>query len=1361
MKNLHTLLLNNNHLVRLQNGMFNGLSELRYIYLHYNELEKIAPDTFSAMPSLQRLFLHNNKLRTIPPSAFRNLQSLKRMDPAESDIRCFLAGDIRANEQVGLLAMHTIWFREHNRVAEELRKVNPHWDSDSLYHEARKIVGAEVQHITFKHWLPTVLGAKGMAMMGDYQGYDPNVNPGISNAFATAALRFGHSLINPQLHRLNESYMPIPEGHLPLGKAFFSPWRLVVEGGVDPLLRGFIHTPAKLKTPSQNLNAELTEQLFTVAHAVALDLAAINIQRGRDHGLPEYNAYREKCGLAAANTFDDLRHEISSQEIRDKLKEMFYYENPAVFKPEQLTQIKQTTLARVLCDNGDKITRLQRDVFYLEKTENLLSCDTWDIPRLEFRFWAECCQDCRSAGQFSSLGRTFYRGVRRYRRELNDPAHPQTPEWQNEDDDALNAALDLGLGLDDDLGEERIEGLETAIESFQKAVRQLRRKLRRLEGRCTRGQGGGRGHADRAEGGAGEAGCVEEAGGRRRDSGEQWLRDPCTQCSCKGQTIKCSPVTCPRLSCADTVTQPGECCPRLLVKYNIFRVCQTRCFQIMNSVGAWYTLPSLFPVHMLFRMIRKIRLDNNWLVCDCNALWLARLLRERGVQGAATCASPPQLQGRPVAELRESDFHCSKPRIVKEPDDVELDYVGPVYFKCQAEGDPQPRIVWLKEGQEEMNPGEPGYEFMSDGTLMVEAPSMDPVGAYACVAKSAMGEAKSRVARLVTNKRRERPDISRPPRDWQVAPGDTIATDGTLVLTGLRADEAGEYRCTASNAVGSTSASARVTINVAPRISSRPDNLTVKAGGTVLLRCRVDGSPRPSVAWFKDGRTVTAGSPRTTISNTGEELRVEHAKEADGGLYVCRAENAVGSAETMARVQVVGLGGLQQQGPRPRGRVRLVHHPFNMEAMVGTSVEIPCSAEADNGQPLLSWRKDGQSVTLGPRLRVGRVGSLRIYNVTLEDAGLYECIATDGAEEVSAKGLLAVRGDVPAPGSGPFAAPGDQFVRQAFGEASLAVDRAVNATLRAFQQAERNHATLYRAIRFPDASARDVARAADVFEKTLINIRRHVEAGSKMNVTQDFNYTELLSPKQLQLVANLSGCMAHRPTVDCSDMCFHLKYRTVDGTCNNLQHPMWGASLTGFRRVLRPQYENGLSTPIGWNKNVKYFGYPKPSARLVSTSIIKTEAITPDPSITHMVMQWGQFLDHDLDHAIPSETSTSWDGIDCKKSCDYAAPCYPIEVPPNDPRVNNRRCIDFIRSSAICGSGQTSVLFDGMQPREQINQLTSFVDASQVYGFSDEQARGLRNLTNEWGRLREGAAYQFSDKPYLPFPNPGEAMDCR
>ena len=66
-----------------------------------------------------------------------------RRDPRESNIGCFLAGDVRANEQLGLLALHTVWLREHNRVAAVLRRLNPHWDGDRLFHEARKVVGAQ------------------------------------------------------------------------------------------------------------------------------------------------------------------------------------------------------------------------------------------------------------------------------------------------------------------------------------------------------------------------------------------------------------------------------------------------------------------------------------------------------------------------------------------------------------------------------------------------------------------------------------------------------------------------------------------------------------------------------------------------------------------------------------------------------------------------------------------------------------------------------------------------------------------------------------------------------------------------------------------------------------------------------------------------------------------------------------------------------------------------------------------------------------------------------------------------------------------------------------------------------------------
>lgn len=69
----------------------------------------------------------------------------------------------------------------------------------------------------------------------------------------------------------------------------------------------------------------------------------------------------------------------------------------------------------------------------------------------------------------------------------------------------------------------------------------------------------------------------------------------------------------------------------------------------------------------------------------------------------------------------------------------------------------------------------------------------------------------------------------------------------------------------------------------------------------------------------------------------------------------------------------------------------------------------------------------------------------------------------------------------------------------------------------------------------------------------------------------------------------------------------------------------------------------------GWKKTMKYYGFHKPSARLVSTRVISTKEVSPDERLTHMVMQWGQFLDHDLDHAIPSVSSESWDGIDCKR----------------------------------------------------------------------------------------------------------------
>ncbi|CAL4183014.1 unnamed protein product, partial [Meganyctiphanes norvegica] len=186
---------------------------------------------------------------------------------------------------------------------------------------------------------------------------------------------------------------------------------------------------------------------------------------------------------------------------------------------------------------------------------------------------------------------------------------------------------------------------------------------------------------------------------------------------------------------------------------------------------------------------------------------------------------------------------------------------------------------------------------------------------------------------------------------------------------------------------------------------------------------------------------------------------------------------------------------------------------------------------------------------------------------------------------------------------------------------------------------------LLQIFRFPSGDAREIARAAEKIEQTIQIVARHVDSGMEFNLT-GFSYRDLLSPEKLELLNEMSGCEAHRRNINCDDMCFHSKYRSVDGSCNNLQNPLWGASLTGFRRILQPEYENGFNTPIGWSKTRRYNGFFKPSARLVSTRIVSTEEISPDEHCTHMLMQWGQFLDHDITHALPSISTESFNEND-------------------------------------------------------------------------------------------------------------------
>jgi hypothetical protein len=292
--------------------------------------------------------------------------------------------------------MHVLFVREHNRLCDEMAAAEPLLTGEELYQRARAIVGALMQVITYNEFLPVLLGP---GAIPNYSGYDPLVNPSVSNAFATAAYRMGHSMLPTELLRLDENNDTAFWGHLKLRNAFFVPAVLVDQGGIEPLLRGLAFQAM------QRIDLRLVDDVrnFLFGQGTrGFDLASLNIQRGRDHGLPDYNQARVDLGLAPKAQFTHISSEpaVSSgldamyasvddidlwvgglaedpmsgalvgelvstimvdQFTRLRDGDRFWYQN--VFAGQLLADIEATTLADVIRRNTTIDTELQDNVF--------------------------------------------------------------------------------------------------------------------------------------------------------------------------------------------------------------------------------------------------------------------------------------------------------------------------------------------------------------------------------------------------------------------------------------------------------------------------------------------------------------------------------------------------------------------------------------------------------------------------------------------------------------------------------------------------------------------------------------------------------------------------------------------------------------------------------------------------------------------------------------------------------------------------------------------------------------------------------------------------------------------------------------
>lgn len=326
----------------------------------------------------------------------------------------FQSGEGRFSENPGLTFMHTVWTREHNRVASVLKRQHPDWNEEKLFQESRRLVIAQYQHVIYNEFVPAILGTKFAeehALLGNLENnarhfqfkYSPSFDPRVTAEFSTAAFRFGHAMVNDAFIFRSETGRVL--GTLSMENSFFQDNLLKQQGFVTNMARTLIQQPPR--TVDTTFSPAIHESLFSGQGQAGLDIVSLNINRGRDHGLPPYVTALQNCmnreipnlswrslkEFMDAETIQRLRRVysdvrdidlfiggiseraapgalvgptfqcvIGEQFFNGRYGDRFFYDNkkqPHSFNEDQLRQIRQSSWARILCDNVPELRFVQ------------------------------------------------------------------------------------------------------------------------------------------------------------------------------------------------------------------------------------------------------------------------------------------------------------------------------------------------------------------------------------------------------------------------------------------------------------------------------------------------------------------------------------------------------------------------------------------------------------------------------------------------------------------------------------------------------------------------------------------------------------------------------------------------------------------------------------------------------------------------------------------------------------------------------------------------------------------------------------------------------------------------------------------
>ncbi|KAJ2946835.1 hypothetical protein O0L34_g16163 [Tuta absoluta] len=369
------------------------------------------------------------------PPRVRSKHSYCFANQRPSEIRCHATPDDSTNSLLGINLM-SIWFwRLHNHIANELRKINPCWSDDKLFNTARDINIAFALQIYYYELLPALMGRENLirdgvisATPGFRDIYNEERFPQLALEYPFA-LRWVHLMQEGtvKMYDSNGYYMKkIPITNLTLRTGY-----LAVDNNIDLLTQGsFRQGSAKI---DYIVDPDIAEDGLRM-YQKAFDITTNDLSKSRYFGFQPYIKYKEHCFGKSYNIFEDLGDAIDPENI-ERLKDAYdhiedidllagmwlersiegghvpltfycliayhlrhnvisdrhWYERPNrpnAFTRTQLMEVRKMTMAHMLCDVGDSVKRIQHNAFLRVGPENLFG-DCTELPEIDYWAWED------------------------------------------------------------------------------------------------------------------------------------------------------------------------------------------------------------------------------------------------------------------------------------------------------------------------------------------------------------------------------------------------------------------------------------------------------------------------------------------------------------------------------------------------------------------------------------------------------------------------------------------------------------------------------------------------------------------------------------------------------------------------------------------------------------------------------------------------------------------------------------------------------------------------------------------------------------------------------------------------------------